>query len=287
MADQGLPAEHDQTGDGYRQPVQTPTLNQTLTLHAAGWIALAYLGISLLMSMLAVMFGDQRPYPEIFRDLLIASAIWTPLTVGILRQVQLRPIDRDWTGALLGRYLLIVIGATVIINATFVPLHALITGADLGLALERIATYSLYNLPVNASWAFALVVFAHLLLILEKPAALVSDESPGLNQIAVTVGRAKRLVSIADIRWVEGYGDYVRLHLGDESLLHSARLYALEKALGDCFLRVHRSALVQATHIRELRSSGSGLTVVLDDGTTIDVSRRRQAEVRRRVVEKS
>ncbi len=48
----------------------------------------------------------------------------------------------------------------------------------------------------------------------------------------------------------------------------------------NCFVRVHRSAIVRLDRVREMRTASSGESVlVLRDGTRVPVSRRRREQV--------
>jgi len=107
----------------------------------------------------------------------------------------------------------------------------------------------------------------------------IREESDGAR-IAVRVGSRVLMVEEARVDWVEADGDYVRLHVGRETYLLSARLGDLEERLGPAFVRTHRSALVRVARIRELRrtSSGSGV-VILDGDAEVRVARSRWSVV--------
>jgi two-component system LytT family response regulator len=45
------------------------------------------------------------------------------------------------------------------------------------------------------------------------------------------------------------------------------------------FVRVHRSAIVNVERVREVRSTGESTVVILADGTTVPVSRRRREAI--------
>ncbi|MEM7351166.1 MAG: LytTR family DNA-binding domain-containing protein [Acidobacteriota bacterium] len=83
------------------------------------------------------------------------------------------------------------------------------------------------------------------------------------------------LVETADIDWIEGAGSYVRLHLGSRSHLLRQTLRHLEMQLdAECFVRIHRSTMVNRKRVRELRPRSHGESVVvLRDGTELKLSR--------------
>jgi two-component system LytT family response regulator len=63
------------------------------------------------------------------------------------------------------------------------------------------------------------------------------------------------IVEANDIDWVEASGDYVTLHAGKKSYLLRQTMNRVERQLDPSrFLRIHRSAIVQASRIRELVS---------------------------------
>src|SRR5262249_587876 len=78
-----------------------------------------------------------------------------------------------------------------------------------------------------------------------------------------------------EVDWIEAVGDYAGLHVGEKTSLIHETLNNLERALDpNRFVRVHRSAIVQLSRIRELqRLKNRELRVSLVDGTKLKVSR--------------
>ncbi|UDY23786.1 LytR/AlgR family response regulator transcription factor [Nocardioides sp. Kera G14] len=111
------------------------------------------------------------------------------------------------------------------------------------------------------------------------PAAL----GPAEDVIAVELGGVTRLVSRADVTWVEAQGDYSRLHTGpDAQDSHLVRLpiSQLEERWREAgFLRIHRSVLVPLGRIDEVREADGRLSVVVG-GRELPVSRRHTAALR-------
>jgi len=102
-----------------------------------------------------------------------------------------------------------------------------------------------------------------------EPAAGDDDET-----IAVELGGVTRFVSRREIRYVEAQGDYARLHTADGSHLLRVPLTVLEENWADAgFLRIHRSLLVSAGHIDEVRMEAGRCTVVVGDAE-LQVARR-------------
>ena len=86
--------------------------------------------------------------------------------------------------------------------------------------------------------------------------ALVQDlkpEQPRFDRLVVKSGGRVFFLRTEEIDWIEAAGNYVRLHLGEESHLVQGTMSRLEGRLDPkLFLRVHRSAIVNITRIKEL-----------------------------------
>jgi two-component system LytT family response regulator len=97
-----------------------------------------------------------------------------------------------------------------------------------------------------------------------------------LERFAVTTGQLTRYVVAKDVDWIEGHGNYAKLHVGKGTHLVRTTLAALEQELDPTrFTRVHRSAIVALDRVRELRSLGGGeYRVLLMDGTQVPMSQR-------------
>ena len=89
-------------------------------------------------------------------------------------------------------------------------------------------------------------------------------------------------VPVERISRFEADGDYVLVHTQDREHLVRLRLQDLETRLGERFLRVHRSHLVNLDHVRLFEHhEDARLVVVMSDGTRILASRARSRELRR------
>ena len=82
-------------------------------------------------------------------------------------------------------------------------------------------------------------------------------------------------VRIQDIDWCEASGNYVRLHIGQQTHLVRGTMSHLESQLDPGqFVRIHRSAIVNVERIQELRSSFNGeYQITLTDKTRLTLSR--------------
>jgi two-component system LytT family response regulator len=109
----------------------------------------------------------------------------------------------------------------------------------------------------------------------KRVAALVGgDETQPLERFVVRGGGRLVFVSVESVDWIEAAGNYVRLHQGATAHLLRRTLAGLTKRLGDRFLRVRRTALVNTRAITALEPYGKGSYVVhLRDGTRLKSSR--------------
>ena len=83
-------------------------------------------------------------------------------------------------------------------------------------------------------------------------------------------------VSVEEIDWIEASGDYVSVRCGREKYLVERTLGEMERLLAPkSFERIHRSAMVNVSKIRDLRPLGSGrYRLILLDGTELVLSRK-------------
>ena len=105
------------------------------------------------------------------------------------------------------------------------------------------------------------------------------------SRIVVRIGPRQILLPVTDVDWIEA-DDYCSiLHVRGAQHVIRETLGSLAARLDPAtFTRVHRSAIVNVSRVRELRSEGLGrLRAVLADGTTIAVSRGRRAQLAARL----
>ena len=103
--------------------------------------------------------------------------------------------------------------------------------------------------------------------------APAASPSP-LDRIAVRSAGKVTLVDVKDIDYIEAEDYYVLLHVGATSVLHREPMRDLEGRLPGHFVRIHRSTLVNAERICELRTPPRGEpSVVLRSGAELKLSR--------------
>ena len=103
-----------------------------------------------------------------------------------------------------------------------------------------------------------------------------ADALPGPpGRLVVKRGGAYAMLDLANLDWLEAAGNYVRLHVGDQSYLYRTSLAELERCLpSDRFVRVHRSAVVNLDRVKRIEPTGSGdFEIRLESGRTVRMSR--------------
>ncbi len=94
------------------------------------------------------------------------------------------------------------------------------------------------------------------------------------ERILVEKGNTWITLPVADILWLEAEGDYTKLHTAKQIFLSSKGIGEMETKLNpQQFQRVHRSAIIALSAIREIHREPGGPQVVLQNGITLKVSR--------------
>jgi two-component system, LytTR family, response regulator len=95
------------------------------------------------------------------------------------------------------------------------------------------------------------------------------------TRLTVRKGDRYLLVKIDDVDWLEAAGNYVEVHARGAEYLIRATLASLEKRLDpQRFVRIHRSAIVNADRVAEIRSDAHGdFDVTLAGGKVLRMTR--------------
>jgi two-component system LytT family response regulator len=113
----------------------------------------------------------------------------------------------------------------------------------------------------------------------EDPAKASSAREP-LERLVVRAAGSVTVIEVKDIDYIEAEDYYVLLHAGQKHVLYRESMRDLENLLPRSFVRIHRSTIVNAERIVELRTHASGEhRVVLRGGTELAVSRTRRHQV--------
>ena len=119
-------------------------------------------------------------------------------------------------------------------------------------------------------------------------AAIVNDLRPPkarTDRFVVKSGGRIFFVRTGEIDWIEAAGNYVKLHVGNDSHLIRETMNAVEGKLSpDLFVRIHRCHIVNIEQVRELQPWFNGEYVVfLKNGTRLTLSRGYRERLQERV----
>ncbi|MEZ0472702.1 LytR/AlgR family response regulator transcription factor [Luteimonas salinilitoris] len=121
----------------------------------------------------------------------------------------------------------------------------------------------------------------------EKIAHYASHRQAPRRVVVKSPGRLL-FIDVPDIDWVEAASYYACLHVGRETHVIRRTLSELERDLGDAFIRIHRSTIVNLERVRGLTLQSSGeYAVVLRTGVELPVSRRYRKPLHERLISTS
>ncbi len=90
------------------------------------------------------------------------------------------------------------------------------------------------------------------------------------SHLFIKVDKKLVQVALADIDYLEAYGNYVKVWMGEQHLLTPRTLSSFEtQPVGAAFLRIHKSYLVQRRHIRYLEAG----VVVMRNGAQLPLGK--------------
>ncbi len=106
---------------------------------------------------------------------------------------------------------------------------------------------------------------------------------PYSDYMAIRSRRKLFSVHVNEVFWIQGASQYCRVHARSGEYLLSRTLASLECELNpERFFQIHRSAIVNAVHVREIRSCGDGrYSVELAGGQTLPMGRTRREVLER------
>ena len=97
------------------------------------------------------------------------------------------------------------------------------------------------------------------------------------SRLCIPSVKGFQMVELKDIMYFEASGSYTNIYFSDgSSICASKPIFEYEELLSDAgFVRIHKSSLVNLTHIREYLR-GEGGSVVLYNNVELEVSRRKK-----------
>jgi two-component system LytT family response regulator len=113
------------------------------------------------------------------------------------------------------------------------------------------------------------------------PGGASEQPTERVSRLAIRETGRTYFVAVESIDWIEGADYYVKLHVNGRVHLLREPLRSLAQRLDPSrFARVHRSAIVNLSRIREIRMSANGdHTLVLDDTTRLKLTLARRREL--------
>jgi two-component system, LytTR family, response regulator len=116
--------------------------------------------------------------------------------------------------------------------------------------------------------------FAEAIASLARSGALPGDPL-GSDRLAIPDGDRVMIIRLPDIDWIQASDNYVAIHVGKKAWLLRETISALDQRLTPRgFVRIHRSTIVNAQRVTELRSLPNGeFAIVLADGTILKLGK--------------
>lgn len=103
-----------------------------------------------------------------------------------------------------------------------------------------------------------------------------------VNTILVESGSKLISLELKDVICMEAEKDYTWMHTASKSFLSNYGISQLEQRLSPShFLRVHRSFIVNISHIKEVHREGASAQLVTSSGKVVNVSRTYMPELKR------
>jgi two-component system LytT family response regulator len=113
------------------------------------------------------------------------------------------------------------------------------------------------------------------------PAGAPVPAGDHVTRLAIRETGRTYFIPVSSIDWIEGADYYVKLHVAGRVHLLREPLRSLSQRLDPTrFARVHRSAIVNLSRIREIRMAARGdHTLVLEDTTRLRLTRARRRDL--------
>ncbi|MBA3891059.1 MAG: LytTR family transcriptional regulator DNA-binding domain-containing protein [Gemmatimonadaceae bacterium] len=140
------------------------------------------------------------------------------------------------------------------------PPSIVVLGQDAHLAVTAFEVGAVDYVPLPATRERVQLALTRLAIRLRTPApdipraATIAHDPAALDRLLMLrEGSGRCIVSPEEIVWLEGARNYVRIHLIDRVLQQRETLFNFENSLDSAeFVRVHRSAIVNLRHVREV-----------------------------------
>ncbi len=117
---------------------------------------------------------------------------------------------------------------------------------------------------------------------LVETVALQNVVPEGQKRIVVKSGNNIRILPLDEIRYIEAYDDYIKIHIDNDCFLKKQTMQQTEQQLGDqYFVRVHRSFIIKLNEITRIEPVAKETFVaILKDKTQIPLSKTGYAKLK-------
>ena len=128
----------------------------------------------------------------------------------------------------------------------------------------------------GGNWREAEAMLGRLLAQVQTAIGPATKSAPAAERLVVKADGEMHFIDQKDIRWIEGQGDFVKIHTVRQGVMTRITLQRITDQLDATrFLRIHKSSIVNLAFVRRLKPvMARSLGVELDDGTVLPVGRR-------------
>lgn len=245
------------------------------------FIAAFFVSVALLQTGQDFLHAHFNNYRGYLSESLLFKTYWIlfiPAVIAILSH-------RSPVGAVLGQRRWLT-GALAVVVLSVV--HTVLTAGIIAL-VSRLPFYDAFpfRTPFHyfASEHFYLTMFFYAAALgvafrlNRKPKTRSDDEAvrvpdKRVDFITVSVQNKRIPIAVREIMYVQSDRPYISIHTASGSYLHSSTLREMEASLGDQFVRIHRSTIVNREFVRHLTSRANGdYDITLKNGDVVRISR--------------
>ncbi|MDR2921131.1 MAG: LytTR family transcriptional regulator DNA-binding domain-containing protein [Tannerella sp.] len=181
-------------------------------------------------------------------------------------------------------------------------LSLLISGCIVGmetfgifLFLPSLLTFHVATIPVRIFITFLLIIIFRLFYMLcqpkdsETPNENVTDKTAhttgqSIDRIVVRNGQKIKIIPINEILYIQADGDYISIHTTEGHWLKEQTMKYTEDILpSDLFIRIHRSYIVNISHISRIEKFGERQQLILHNREKIKISTARYQSLKQRL----
>ncbi|MFY0686033.1 MAG: response regulator transcription factor [Cyclobacteriaceae bacterium] len=108
-----------------------------------------------------------------------------------------------------------------------------------------------------------------------------NQDSNDSERLVIKSDGSVHIIQKAEIKFIEAFDYYVKIHVGNRFYLIRETMKKMERLLDDRFMRIHKSSIVNRSHIKSInKHSSTECEVVLTTSEKLKVSRSKIAELK-------